>query len=133
LRKALAGGALIAAFAVASFTLAPAASASSGGGCFYPSYGSFAAVSACISASNETLLPDGYVTWNTNPPLCSVLLQLVDIAGNVVASNSYPCGWRHYGPLGFQGNNGTNYYSTLTVYSGFGKVESVSPDIYLGY
>src|SRR5215475_5291426 len=49
--------------------------ASSGGGC-NDTYTGFGEVSACISASGSSVLPDGYVTWDTIPPNCSVALFL---------------------------------------------------------
>ena len=134
LRKILAGTAVIAAFAGTSLAAAPAASASSGGGCAYqPTYASFATINACISAKNDTILPDGYVEWNSIPPGCRVFLALVDWGLNAITSYTYPCGWHHYGPLGWSPDNGYYYFSFLAVDTGQGNASSYSQAEYFSY
>jgi hypothetical protein len=134
LRTMLAGATVMAALATAGLAAAPAASASTGGGCGPGTYVQFGDLTACISANHETVLPDGYVDWNTIPPgACSVELQLLDVAEIVQADYSYPCGWHHYGPLGYQGRTATYWSSRLLVHTSWGTAEADSPLEYLSY
>ena len=106
--------------------------ASSGGGC-QDTYAGFGEVSACISASGGSVLPDGYVTWDTIPPNCSIGLFLQNGSHQNIYRGNYPCGQHHYGPFSASEPSGTTWYSVMIVYSGWGNAEADSPAQYLSY
>lgn len=115
-----------------SMTAISPAAASSGGGC-QDTYSGFGEVSACISASGGSVLPDGYVSWDTIPPNCSIGLFLQNASHQNVARGNYPCGQHHYGPMTFTEPSGTTWYSVMIVYSGWGNAEADSPPEHLSY
>jgi hypothetical protein len=108
------------------------AAASSGGGC-EDTYAGFGEVSACISVSGSSVLPDGYVTWDTIPPNCSIGLFLQNANHQNVSRGNYSCGQHHYGPLSLREPSGTTWYSVMIVYSGWGDVDADSPPEHLSY
>jgi hypothetical protein len=134
LLRALAGVAAIGAFGATSLALAPAASASSGGGCGLDTYVQFGEVTACISANGAAVYPDGYVDWNVVPPgSCHVDLQLLDGSGHVVATRTWPCDRTHYGPFPWAGPSDTKWHSVLTVYTSWGAATASSNVEHLVY
>jgi hypothetical protein len=137
-RKKIAGAAAIAAFGAASFALAPAAHASSGGGCSSTAAG-WVTVTACISASGATVYPDGYAgSWGIAgiPSGCHVYVQLLDGSNNTVQTRGWTCSssQTHYGPFAWVGPRGSNWRSIVTVSTTFsGSVAAVSPVEHLSY
>lgn len=124
LRKALATAGAIGVFTATGLALAPAASASSGGGCnevYY--FGGYANVSACISAINAAVYPDAYVQWENAYPFssCHVTVDLLDNnTGAVVNSRTWSCGTghptqTHFGPFASAGQSGTKWRTHVIV------------------
>lgn len=123
---------LAAAFTMVGLLAVPA-SASSGGGCA-GGYGySFGGMWGCISASGSTLLPDGYIRWNSIPPGCGVSVELETSGGRTVAVGDYGCGGYHYGPLRVNEPSGTSWKSCIYVFSAYGTSVACSPLEYLSY
>jgi hypothetical protein len=107
------------------------ASATSGGGCWTTSVSWFD-VTGCISAQRNVVYPDGYVSWRTIPPGCSVALFLQNSSGQNVARYNYPCGYYHYGPFSWSVPCLTNWRSDLVVYNNnTGPVSEVSPFVFV--
>jgi hypothetical protein len=106
--------------------------ASSGGSCA-DTYTGFGEISACISASGHSVLPDGYVTWDSIPPNCSIGLFLQNGSHQNISRGNYPCGQHHYGPISTTKPSGTTWYSVIIVYSSSGNSEAESPAEYLSY
>lgn len=109
-----------------------AALASSGGSCA-DTYSGFGEISACISASGSSVLPDGYVSWDTVPPNCSVAVFLQNGNHQNIYRGNYSCGQHHYGPFSAKEPSGTDWYSVVIVYSGSGNAEADSPVEHLSY
>jgi hypothetical protein len=136
LRKTAGAAAAIAALGAASLGLAPAASASSGGGCGATTSGGYVNVTACISAKGAAVYPDGYANWvgiGSPPSSCSVTLELFDGSGTMVASRNWACGQSHYGPFAWAGTSPSTWSSLLVVRSSYGTVYASSKIQVLSY